>query len=63
MEQFRIGERVLVDGGTGGHGRTGIIRYYGPTQFREGQWVGIELDEPSGKNDGTVEGYIGIGLD
>jgi chromosome segregation ATPase len=60
---FRIGERVLVDGSSSGQARTGVIRYYGPTQFREGQWVGIELDEPTGKNDGTVEGYVGVAMD
>lgn len=50
---FRVGERVVL---TDGSGRTGVVRYFGPTQFREGQWIGIELDEPSGKNDGSVEG-------
>lgn len=26
------------------------------TQFAPGEWCGIELDDPLGKNNGTVEG-------
>lgn len=36
--------------------RVGTIRYYGSTEFALGTWVGIEYDEPVGKNDGTVAG-------
>ncbi|CAL1693902.1 unnamed protein product [Somion occarium] len=32
----------------------GIVRFYGQTSFSPGKWVGIELFEAEGKNDGTV---------
>jgi dynactin complex subunit len=35
---------------------TGILRYLGPAQFAPGDWAGVELDHPGGKNDGTVNG-------
>ena len=34
----------------------GIVRFCGATSFSPGKWVGIELSEPNGKNDGTVQG-------
>jgi dynactin 1 len=36
--------------------RIAIIRHVGPVHFQAGDWVGIELEEPSGKNDGSVKG-------
>uniref|UniRef100_A0A3P8RLD1 Si:dkeyp-47f9.4 n=1 Tax=Amphiprion percula TaxID=161767 RepID=A0A3P8RLD1_AMPPE len=49
--EVRIGERVLVVGQ-----RTGVVQFYGKTSFAPGLWLGIELDKPSGKNDGSVGG-------
>ena len=37
-------------------GREAIIRFAGQTTFAPGIWVGVELDDASGKNDGTVQG-------
>uniref|UniRef100_A0A665V8D1 CAP-Gly domain-containing protein n=1 Tax=Echeneis naucrates TaxID=173247 RepID=A0A665V8D1_ECHNA len=49
--ELRLGERVLVVGQ-----RTGVVQFYGKTSFAPGLWLGIELDKPSGKNDGSVGG-------
>lgn len=35
---------------------TGVLRFMGTTEFAPGIWCGIELDNPVGKNDGSVSG-------
>nr|2E3I_A Chain A, Restin [Homo sapiens] len=50
-DDFRVGERVWVNGN-----KPGFIQFLGETQFAPGQWAGIVLDEPIGKNDGSVAG-------
>jgi dynactin 1 len=34
----------------------GVIRFSGATSFSTGKWIGIELYQPNGKNDGSVNG-------
>uniref|UniRef100_A0A8D8UKG3 Restin homolog n=1 Tax=Cacopsylla melanoneura TaxID=428564 RepID=A0A8D8UKG3_9HEMI len=51
---IRLGDRVIVMSAQGS--KTGVLRFKGTTQFAQGEWCGVELDEPVGKNDGTVEG-------
>ncbi|XP_021359744.1 CAP-Gly domain-containing linker protein 3-like isoform X2 [Mizuhopecten yessoensis] len=46
-----LGDKVVVGGV-----KTGTLKYCGPTEFAGGLWAGIELDEPGGKNDGSVGG-------
>lgn len=50
-EWLKEGEYVTV-----GTNKNGIVRYVGPADFQEGMWIGVELDLPAGKNDGSVGG-------
>ncbi|KAJ0390783.1 hypothetical protein P43SY_011163 [Pythium insidiosum] len=35
---------------------SGVIKFIGPVHYSSGDFVGVALDEPVGKNDGTVKG-------
>ena len=50
-EQFHVGDRVLLDKFYGA-----TIKHFGPVTFASGNWAGLLLDEPKGKNNGTVAG-------
>ena len=52
--QVRIGSRVLVKD----RNVRGTIRFSGNTHFSTGKWIGVELDEAVGKNNGSVSGRI-----
>lgn len=50
-DDFIVGDRVWV------HGiNPGYIQFIGDTKFAAGEWAGIVLDHPVGKNDGAVHG-------
>ena len=39
-----VGESVLVRP----YSYSGVIAYVGPTEFASGNWIGVELDAPTG---------------
>ena len=47
---LELGQTVLSDG------RQGVIRFIGITAFANGEWIGLELSDVTGKNDGSVKG-------
>ncbi|KAL8613299.1 hypothetical protein ACOMHN_052539 [Nucella lapillus] len=49
---IKAGTRVEVVG----KGVVGSVAYIGQTVFSSGKWIGVILDEPKGKNNGTVQG-------
>lgn len=49
-----VGDRVIVSSGMGS--RPGVLQYIGETKFAAGNWCGVQLDEATGKNDGSVDG-------
>eukprot|EP00919_Chromeraceae_sp_WS-2016_P029145 GHVR01069104.1.p1 GENE.GHVR01069104.1~~GHVR01069104.1.p1 ORF type:complete len:201 (+),score=27.70 GHVR01069104.1:109-711(+) len=51
-ELYPLSSRCEVNPG----GRRGVIAYVGPIDADKGTFVGVCLDEPSGRNDGTHKG-------
>lgn len=50
-DDFMVGDRVWVNGI-----RPGYIQYIGETKFAPGEWAGVVLDSPTGRNDGSLHG-------
>ncbi|KAI6661089.1 CAP-Gly domain-containing linker protein 1-like isoform X14 [Oopsacas minuta] len=50
-KDIQLGMRVLCL-----NKHKGKVSYIGKPSFSEGQWYGIALDEPNGKNNGSVQG-------
>lgn len=48
-----VGTRVLTGAGFTNKGE---ICFIGTTKFATGEWIGVRLDTPDGKNDGSVGG-------
>jgi hypothetical protein len=49
---FKLGDVVSVTGTK----KVGVVKYSGEVHFSDGIWIGIELPDPTGKNDGSVQG-------
>lgn len=55
-KSIQLNQRVVVTR-TNNSSLCGTIRFIGHTMFASGQWVGVELDAPEGKNNGSVMGH------
>ncbi|KHO01948.1 DYNACTIN ro-3 [Metarhizium album ARSEF 1941] len=51
MPDFKPGQIVQL-----GDGRKATVRFAGQTSFQVGEWIGVELEDKTGKNDGSVQG-------
>ncbi|KAI1506106.1 CAP-Gly domain-containing protein [Biscogniauxia marginata] len=51
MSEFIVGQTIQLN-----DGRSALVRFIGQTHFAGGDWIGVELEDESGKNDGSVQG-------
>ena len=53
-EWLTVGQSVRISP----ESKMGTVAYVGKTNVAPGIWVGVELDTPTGKNDGSVNGTV-----
>ncbi|KAI3320635.1 dynein associated protein-domain-containing protein [Xylariaceae sp. AK1471] len=51
MSEIVVGQYIRLS-----DGRNAFVRFIGQTHFAVGDWVGVELEDGLGKNDGSVQG-------
>ena len=51
-DELKVGSRALVKD----KNLEGTVRFIGATSFAPGKWIGIELDDAKGKNNGLIQG-------
>ncbi|XXG97527.1 hypothetical protein Hte_003832 [Hypoxylon texense] len=51
MSDIAVGQLIRLS-----DGRNAVVRFVGQTHFAAGDWVGVELEDDTGKNDGSVQG-------
>lgn len=51
-EYIKVGRKVKLNAKE----LQGVIAYIGPTNFAADTWIGLILDEPAGRNNGSVQG-------
>src|ERR1700761_8318144 len=47
----KVGQKIETQ-----DGKQGTVRYIGPLHVASGEWLGLELPDDTGKNDGSVKG-------
>ena len=52
VDSPQLGDRTSVVS----TGQVGVVQFVGPVAFAKGTWCGIQLESPSGKSDGSVQG-------
>ena len=50
---IQVGSRCQIESTEPGFHKRGTVRFVGATKFAPAVWVGVEYDEPIGKNDGS----------
>ena len=51
ITDWQVGQSIQLN-----DGRLAIIRFIGNLHFTAGEWIGVEFEDASGKNDGSAKG-------